>query len=189
MLTPSVLTLPQFRDTFRHIGRKAFRAAAACLVATRALPPHVNGTARFDSARGRPRVAAWRQETCEPHSTVCAIGQHRCCRRLHKLFLPGAWMSVSCECLCCQVEVSASGWSLVQRSPTECCVSACDQVQRHPPHLQWVGANTSRLQNLKNFEGHLYWCLCAVVWDLWRVVLSVMLRHCVSLFSLCEFLD
>jgi hypothetical protein len=24
------------------------------------------------------------------------------------------------QCLCCQVEVSASGWSLVQRSPTEC---------------------------------------------------------------------
>ena len=28
--------------------------------------------------------------------------------------------------VCCQVEVSASGWSLVQRSPTEC-VSECDR--------------------------------------------------------------
>jgi len=27
--------------------------------------------------------------------------------------------------LCCQVEVSATGWSLVQRSPTECGVSEC----------------------------------------------------------------
>ena len=35
-------------------------------------------------------------------------------------------MSVSCECLCCQVEVSASGRSLVQRSPTEYGVSECD---------------------------------------------------------------
>jgi hypothetical protein len=26
---------------------------------------------------------------------------------------PGAWMFVSCECLCCQVEVSATGRSLV----------------------------------------------------------------------------
>jgi hypothetical protein len=26
----------------------------------------------------------------------------------------------------CQVEVSVSGWSLVQRSPTECGVSECD---------------------------------------------------------------
>jgi len=37
---------------------------------------------------------------------------------------PGAWMSVvSVEC--CQVEVSATGWSLVQRSPTDCGASLC----------------------------------------------------------------
>jgi hypothetical protein len=36
---------------------------------------------------------------------------------------PAAWMFVSCECLCCQVHVSATGRSLVQRSPTECGVS------------------------------------------------------------------
>ena len=29
--------------------------------------------------------------------------------------------------VCCQVAVSASGWSLVQRSPTECSVSECDR--------------------------------------------------------------
>ena len=29
--------------------------------------------------------------------------------------------------VCCQVEVSASGCSLVQRSPTECGVSGCDR--------------------------------------------------------------
>jgi hypothetical protein len=29
--------------------------------------------------------------------------------------------------VCCQVEVSASGWSFVQRSPTECGVSECDR--------------------------------------------------------------
>ena len=28
--------------------------------------------------------------------------------------------------LCCQVEVSASGWSLIQRTPTKCGVSECD---------------------------------------------------------------
>src|SRR5215470_2767349 len=40
---------------------------------------------------------------------------------------PGAWMFVSCECLCCQVEVSATGRSFVQRSPTDCgvCLSVC----------------------------------------------------------------
>jgi hypothetical protein len=30
--------------------------------------------------------------------------------------------------VCCQVEVSATGWSLVQRSPTDCGVSKkCDR--------------------------------------------------------------
>ena len=39
---------------------------------------------------------------------------------------PGAWMSDCCECVvCCQVEVSATYWSLVQRSPTDCGVSMC----------------------------------------------------------------
>jgi hypothetical protein len=31
-------------------------------------------------------------------------------------------MSLVCV-VCCQVEVTASGWSLVQRSPTECGLS------------------------------------------------------------------
>jgi len=35
-------------------------------------------------------------------------------------------MSVSCESLYSQVEVSAMGRSLVRRSPNECGVSECD---------------------------------------------------------------
>jgi hypothetical protein len=37
-------------------------------------------------------------------------------------------MDVLClgRVVCCRVEVSACGWSLVQRSPTECGVSECD---------------------------------------------------------------
>jgi hypothetical protein len=31
---------------------------------------------------------------------------------------PGAWVFVCC--VCCQVEVSATSWSVVQRSPTDC---------------------------------------------------------------------
>jgi hypothetical protein len=42
---------------------------------------------------------------------------------------PGAWMFVSCECLCCQAEVSAMSRSLVQRNPTDCGVSECDHVK------------------------------------------------------------
>jgi len=38
----------------------------------------------------------------------------------------GAWTFVCCECcVCCQVEVSATSWSLVQRSPTDRSVSLC----------------------------------------------------------------
>jgi hypothetical protein len=37
-------------------------------------------------------------------------------------------MSVSCECCVLSGNVSAKGWSLVQRSPTECGVSkVCDR--------------------------------------------------------------
>jgi hypothetical protein len=39
---------------------------------------------------------------------------------------PGARMSLV-SVVCCQVEVSATSWSLVQRSPTECDVFECDR--------------------------------------------------------------
>ena len=39
---------------------------------------------------------------------------------------PGAWVSFSWSVVCCQVEVSAPCWLLVQRSPAECGVSECD---------------------------------------------------------------
>jgi hypothetical protein len=38
---------------------------------------------------------------------------------------PTGGMVVGCECLCCQVEVSVTGRSLVQRSPTVCGASLC----------------------------------------------------------------
>jgi len=47
---------------------------------------------------------------------------------------PGAWMLVV-SVVCCQAEVSASGWSLVQRSPTECGVFESDNkssIMRRP---------------------------------------------------------
>jgi len=37
---------------------------------------------------------------------------------------PGAWMFVV-SVVCCQVEVSATSWSLVQKSPTDCGASLC----------------------------------------------------------------
>ena len=47
---------------------------------------------------------------------------------------PGAWISVCCG-VCRQVEVSATSWSLVQRSPTDCGVSEYDHepsIMRRP---------------------------------------------------------
>jgi len=43
-----------------------------------------------------------------------------CLLRLWVQIPRGAWMSVCCSVVCCQVEVSATSWSLVQRSPTDC---------------------------------------------------------------------
>jgi hypothetical protein len=43
--------------------------------------------------------------------------------RLWVRISPGTWMSVCC--VCCQVEVSATSWSLVQRNPTDCGASLC----------------------------------------------------------------
>jgi hypothetical protein len=40
----------------------------------------------------------------------------------------GMKVCLFCVCvyvMCCQVEVSATGWSLVQSSPTDCGVSLC----------------------------------------------------------------
>jgi hypothetical protein len=48
-----------------------------------------------------------------------------------------AGVGEGCECECCvyQVEVSTTGWSLIQRIPTECGVSECDReasiMRRH----------------------------------------------------------
>jgi hypothetical protein len=42
---------------------------------------------------------------------------------------PNAWQFVSCEwvCVCCQANISTSGWSTVQMSFTDCgCVTVCD---------------------------------------------------------------
>ena len=42
--------------------------------------------------------------------------------------------------LCCQVEVSATCRSLVQRSPTDCGASLCMITSRNNPlHLNWLG--------------------------------------------------
>jgi hypothetical protein len=61
--------------------------------------------------------------------------------------------------LCCKVEVSVSGWSFVQRSPTECGVSECDReastVRRHWPNRGCcsMGKNRKYEQNRTKQRG------------------------------------
>jgi len=47
-----------------------------------------------------------------------------CLLRLWVRIPPGTWMSVFFECYILS-EVSATSWSLVQRSPTDCGASLC----------------------------------------------------------------
>ena len=51
---------------------------------------------------------------------------------------PAAWMSLV-SVVCCQAEVSATGWSLVQRSPTECGVS--NERDREAPSGEAIAHN------------------------------------------------
>jgi len=51
-------------------------------------------------------------------------------------------MFVSCEC--CQVKVSATSWSLVQRSPTDCGVSLCVNLETLGMRSPWPTGRLSR---------------------------------------------
>ena len=57
---------------------------------------------------------------------------------------PGTWMSVLLSVVWCQVDVSVTDRSLVQKSPTESGVSEYDKVQQYSLHIHWVG-RSSRL--------------------------------------------
>jgi hypothetical protein len=59
---------------------------------------------------------------------------------------PGAWISVSWV-MSCQVVVSAMGWSLVQRSRTECDESECDVNSRQRGGLGLLGTVMPRKKN------------------------------------------
>ena len=105
--------------------------------------------------RGRKRV-----EKTKVYWTIIAVSRFHW---LHGLRLRSAavrllelWarMSVCCECcvLWCQVEVSATGSSLVRRSPTECGVSGCDRealVTRRPWSTTGYGAIQKKNSGLK----------------------------------------
>jgi len=64
-----------------------------------------------------------------PIPVARGLGRASAAARLLGLWVripPGHGCLSHVSVVCCQVDVSASGWLLVQRSPTECGVSECD---------------------------------------------------------------
>ena len=65
---------------------------------------------------------------------------------------------------CCQVEVSATGWSLVRRRLTEyVCVHVCDQAQQKHWHLHSVGIRSQTKECFSRMSS-VHAVTCVVYW-------------------------
>ena len=75
--------------------------------------------------------------------------------------------------VCCQVEVSATSWSLVQRSPTDCCVVVCDleTSRMGAPYIYDI----SRLR--VNIVNRRLLCMYLCIWNRYRFVVSFLLGN------------
>jgi hypothetical protein len=76
------------------------------------------------------------------------------------LIPPRAWMFVCCEC-CVLSEVCTTGWSLIQRSPTDCGASLC--VLQKPQELdghdtRWAAAPQEKIlsERKRPFEERVF---------------------------------
>jgi hypothetical protein len=65
--------------------------------------------------------------------------------------------------VCCHVEVSASGWLLVQRSPIECSVSECD-CEVSVMRMHWP---TRVCRTIKKVLLKIHAMPCSVLWSRW----------------------
>jgi len=90
-----------------------------------------------------------------------------------------AWKSVCCECcVCSQVEVSAAGRSLVQRSPTECGLCECD-----------LETSTMRRSKCTSRSGHktkitfIFFYVNILYFWLWSCVVFWVMTVCCIMFS------
>ena len=96
-----------------------------------------NNSVRFLSSKSRRAdwlslccsVDNWKHHVSEKNAVVCVFSLRResAAARLLGLrnrILPGVWLSLV-SVVCCQVEVSAPGWSIIQRSLTEWFVCVC----------------------------------------------------------------
>ena len=86
---------------------------------------------------------------------------------------PVAWMFVCLvSVVCCQVEVSATSWSLVQKSPTDCGASVCD-LETSWMMMPWLtgGGGCCWARNKQSAAATLF-VSCA-----WKVVTNLRLWY------------
>ena len=89
----------------------------------------------------------------------CGLRHRFAAARLHGLLVripTAAWLSLSCECcLLSGREISATGWSHLQRSLTECvCMCVALSVFRrnnNPLHQKWVSRRSQTKKERINF--------------------------------------
>jgi hypothetical protein len=81
--------------------------------------PHIKATGETCTRKGRLRIRSkiWSRSQWPRGPRLRSEAERLLGSRVR--IPPGAWIFVSCECLCCQVVVSATGRSLVQRSPAD----------------------------------------------------------------------
>ena len=90
---------------------------------------------------------------------------------------PGAWMLSVVSVVCCQVEVSATGWSLVQRSPTDCgCVVVCDLETSSRMRRLWPALGCCAIKK----KNYIWWRI-----NLRSAPLRIFSRRHGILFTLC----
>jgi len=72
-----------------------------------------------DSALNKARYSQWPRGLGRRFAATRLVG-------LRVRIPPGLWRSLSCECVCCEVEFCETSRSLIHRSPTECGVCLCN---------------------------------------------------------------
>jgi len=94
-----------------------------------------------------------------------------------------AWMSFV-SVVCRQVEVSASGWPLLKRHPTECGASECDREV--PAVLRPWPARGCRAMKRNYHAGLSFWWSCPGFWSSLLFVDWLMLEVNVMYFRGCQ---
>ena len=122
-------------------------------------------------------IFMWTTCSCCQSRRPCGLRRRSAAARLLGLWVripPGAWMSVV-SVVCCQVEVSATGWSLVQRSPTDCGASCVTYLVETPRmRMLWLTGgpqrhggkkfcynvlNTASFINISHIHAYIHACM------------------------------